>query len=102
MRQNNRETEAANECAAPVEGGLANDGVAWMPLGRKPRPNHQRTLSILRAMTPQQKLAQVFKLNERVLTLMRAGLKRRFPDLDEAALEKAYLKKRERCHNRNY
>lgn len=69
---------------------------------RKPRPNHQRTLQILRAMTPQQKLARVFKLNERALELMRIGLRRRFPDLDDAAFEKVYLQTRERCHNRNY
>ena len=69
---------------------------------RKPRPNHQRTLQILRAMTPQQKLEQVFKLNERTLKLFRIGLRRRFPDLDDAAFEKVYLQMRERCHNRNY
>jgi hypothetical protein len=69
---------------------------------RKPRPNHQRTLQILRAMTPHEKLAQVFKLNERTLELMRIGLHRRFPDLDEAAFQQVYLQMRERCHNRNY
>ncbi|MDB5390484.1 MAG: hypothetical protein JWM11_6130 [Planctomycetaceae bacterium] len=69
---------------------------------RKPRPNHQRTLQILRQMTPQQKLAQVFKLNERTLKLMRIGLRRRYPDLDDAAFEKVYLQMRARCHNRNY
>lgn len=69
---------------------------------RKPRPNHQRTLQILRAMSPQEKLAQVFKLNERTLNLMRIGLRRRFPDLDDEAFEKLYLQMRERCHNRNY
>lgn len=69
---------------------------------KKLRPNHQRTLQILRAMTAQEKLAQVFKLNERTLKLMRIGLRRRFPDLDDAAFEKVYLRMRERCHNRNY
>ncbi|MEX1231131.1 MAG: hypothetical protein WEB58_12875 [Planctomycetaceae bacterium] len=69
---------------------------------RKSRPNHQRTLQILRGMTPQQKLAQVFKLNERTLKLFRIGLRGRFPDLDDAAFEKVYLQMRERCHNRNY
>ncbi|MSR58655.1 MAG: DUF433 domain-containing protein [Planctomycetaceae bacterium] len=69
---------------------------------RKPRPNHQRTLQIFRAMTPRQKLAQVFKLNERTLKLFRVGLHRRFPELDAAAFEQVYLQMRERCHNRNY
>lgn len=69
---------------------------------KKPRPNHQRTLRILRAMTPAEKLAQVFKLNERTLKLFRIGLRRRFPNLDDAAFEKVYLQMRTRCHNRNY
>ena len=69
---------------------------------RKPRPNHQRTLQILRSMTPSQKLAEVFKLNERTIRLFRIGLRRRFPDLDDAAFEKLYLQLRARCHNRNY
>jgi hypothetical protein len=53
-------------------------------------------------MTPGQKLAQVFKLNERTLKLMRIGLHRRFPNLDDAAFEKVYMQMRARCHNRNY
>ncbi|MEX0792235.1 MAG: hypothetical protein WD045_03825 [Pirellulaceae bacterium] len=68
----------------------------------KPHPHHQRTLQILRQMTPEQKLAQVFKLNERVLNLMRAGLRHRYPDLTEAELHQRYLELRARCHNRNY
>ncbi len=71
-------------------------------LGGKPRPNHQRRLQILRFLTPQQKLAQVFQLNERALKLFRIGLRRRFPNLDDAAFEKLYLQMRQRCHNRNY
>ncbi|WLD11385.1 hypothetical protein [Planctellipticum variicoloris] len=81
------------------EADVPSDGT--LP-ARKMRPNHQRTLRILRTLTPQQKLAEVFKLNERTLQLMRIGLRRRFPDLDDAAFEKVYLQMRERCHNRNY
>jgi len=80
---------------------ITDEAPAAQP-GLKPRPNHQRTLQILRSLTPQQKLAQVFKLNERTLQLMRIGLRRRFPDLDDAAFEKIYLQMRARCHNRNY
>jgi hypothetical protein len=69
---------------------------------RKERPNHQVELKILRSMTPQQKLAQVFKLNERTRMLFRIGLRRRFPDLDDVEFEKVYLQMRMRCHNRNY
>ncbi|WP_139228381.1 hypothetical protein [Planctomicrobium piriforme] len=59
-------------------------------------------MEILRSLTPQQKLAQIFKLNERTLNLMKIGLRRRFPNLDEAALHQVYLQMRARCHNRNY
>jgi hypothetical protein len=75
---------------------------AEMAFAKKPRPNHQRTLRILRAMTPRQKLDQVLMLNERTLQLFRIGLRRRFPDLDDAAFEKVYLRMRTRCHNRTY
>ena len=69
---------------------------------KKPRPNHQRTRQILRAMSPRQRLEQVFQLNERTLKLFRIGLRRRFPDLDEVEFQKVYLQMRARCHNRNY
>ena len=68
----------------------------------KPRPNHQLTLRILRGMSSQEKLSQVFKLNDRTRELMRIGLRRRFPNLDDADLERVYLQMRARCHNRNY
>ncbi len=70
--------------------------------GKKPRPNHQRTLQILRKMSPRQRLEQVFQLNERALKLFRIGLRRRFPDLDDVEFQKVYLQMRARCHNRNY
>ena len=80
---------------------LIADGSGTCP-SRKPRPNHQRTLRILRSMSPQQKMAQVFKLNDRTLKLFRVGLRRRFPELNDAEFEKVYLQMRERCHNRIY
>ena len=85
-----------------VADAISADSAASPEPAKKPRPNHQLTLQILRAMSPQEKLAQVFKLNERTLELMRIGLRRRFPDLDEAAFQQVYLQMRERCHNRNY
>jgi hypothetical protein len=69
---------------------------------RQPRPNHQVVLRAYRAMTPEQKLQEVFKLNELGLELMRAGLRARHPDLDEAALQRAYLRMRARCHSKSY
>ena len=69
---------------------------------RKPDPNHQRRLQVLRTLTPQQKLDQVFQLNERTLKLFRIGLRKRFPDLSEEEFKTLYLQMRARCHNRNY
>jgi hypothetical protein len=69
---------------------------------KKPQPNHQRMLKVLRSMTPEQKLQEVFKLNERTRHLFRVGLRHRFPDLDEAQFEKLYVRMMIRCHNRNY
>ena len=71
-------------------------------MDRKPDPNHQRRLQVLRTLTPQQKLDQVFQLNERTLKLFRIGLHKRFPDLSEEEFETLYLQMRARCHNRNY
>lgn len=68
----------------------------------KSRPNHQRTMQALRSLTPEQKLRQVFQLNERMLALFRLGLRQRFPELDDRALEVVYLQLRRRCHSRNY
>jgi uncharacterized protein (DUF433 family) len=93
----------SEDISAALDYAAATSNGADHPVAmRKPRPNHQRTLRILRAMSPQQKLAQVFKLNERTLKLFRIGLRRRFPDLDETEFEKVYLQMRARCHNRNY
>ena len=51
-------------------------------------------------MTPQQRLAQAFMLTERTRELFRAGLRRRFPDLDDVAFQKLYVRMMQRCHER--
>jgi Rv0078B-related antitoxin len=68
----------------------------------KPRPNHRRYLEILRGMTAEQKLQIVFDLTETVDSLFREGLRRRFPDATEEELHRIYLKRLEKCYNRNY
>jgi uncharacterized protein (DUF433 family) len=97
-----REDLAAAESYPSSQSSASPTGQDVVENLTKPRPTHQRTLQILRGMSPREKLAQVFKLNERTLKLMRIGLRRRFPDLDDAAFEKVYLQMRARCHNRNY
>jgi hypothetical protein len=68
----------------------------------KPRPNHQAYLQILRAMTPEQKLAKVFELSELANSLFREGLRVRFPDATPEQLHQIYLERLSKCHNRNY
>jgi hypothetical protein len=68
----------------------------------KPRPNHRRYLEILRGMTVEQKLQQVFELSETVNSLFRMGLRKRFPDATEEELHRIYLERLEQCHNSNY
>jgi hypothetical protein len=66
----------------------------------KPRPNHQLYLEALRRLTPEQRLLKAFELTEMSRELFRAGLRQRFPAADEAELQRIYLKRLERCHNR--
>lgn len=66
----------------------------------KPRPNHQLYLEALRRMTPEQRLLKVFELTELSRELFRAGLRQRFPEASEAELQRIYLERLEKCHNR--
>lgn len=66
----------------------------------KTRPNHQLYLEALRRLTPEQRLLKAFELTELSRELFRAGLRQRFPGADEAELQRIYLKRLERCHNR--
>jgi len=66
----------------------------------KPRPNHQLYLEALRRLTPEQRLLKAFELTELSRGLFRAGLRRRFPEATEEELERTYLERLEKCHNR--
>jgi hypothetical protein len=68
----------------------------------KPRPNHQRYLQILRAMTPEQRLLKAFELSEFVKALFKEGLRKRFPDATPAEFHEIFLARLAKCHNRNY
>ena len=68
----------------------------------KPRPNHKLYLDILRKMTPEQRLLKAIELSELAKQAARDGLRRRFPDLNEAEFHQLFLKQLEKCHNRNY
>jgi Rv0078B-related antitoxin len=66
----------------------------------KPRPNHQLYLDALRRLTPEQRLLKAFELTELSRELFRAGLRQRFPEASEAELQRIYLERLEKCHNR--
>jgi len=66
----------------------------------KPRPNHRLYLEALRRLTPEQRLLKAFELTELSRELFRAGLRQRFPAAGEAELQRIYLERLERCHNR--
>ena len=53
-------------------------------------------------MTPEQRLLKAFELSEFSRQLFIHGLRRRFPDLDEAAFRRLVLERLAKCHNRNY
>jgi len=65
----------------------------------KPRPNHERYLEILRAMTPGQRLLKSWELTETTRKLFRAGLRHRFPHLSEEELQERYVQGLQRCRN---
>ena len=71
-------------------------------MDRKPRPNHAVYLRVLRRMTPEQRLRKAFELTATTRALLALGLRRRFPELDAAALTRLLRQRLDRCHNRNY
>ncbi len=68
----------------------------------KPRPNHLAYLAALRRMTPEQRLLKAFELSQFSKQLFLDGLRERFPHLPEAELQQLFLRRLEKCHNRNY
>ena len=68
----------------------------------KKRPNQRIYIQALRRMTPEKRLLKAFELSQFSKGLFLEGLHRRFPDLSEEAIRKIYLKRVDKCHNRNY
>jgi hypothetical protein len=68
----------------------------------KPRPNHEQYIRTLRGMTPAQRARKFFELSEQSKRLFIQGLRKRFPDLDEAEFHTLLLDRLAKCHNRNY
>jgi hypothetical protein len=53
-------------------------------------------------MTPAQRLQKAFEMSAFAKQLFIAGLKRRFPELNDEEFHALLLKRLEKCHNRNY
>jgi hypothetical protein len=53
-------------------------------------------------MTPGQRLQTAFELSELSRSLFLEGLRKRFPDATKEELHQIFLKRLEKCHNRNY
>ena len=68
----------------------------------KPRPNHGLYISVLRGMSPEQRLRKVFELSEFTKSLFLHGLRRRYPHLSDEEIRSIYLQRVAKCHNRNY
>src|SRR5262245_52647318 len=72
------------------------------PVDSKLRPNHAVYLRVLRAMTPEQRLRKAFELTVSARALFAVGLRRRFPEMDDAAFARLLRERLDGCHNRNY
>ena len=68
----------------------------------KPNPNREVFLKIMRSMTPEQKLIQMFNLNELTQNLKLTGLRMQHPELNDQQINELYIKLRTRCYNKNY
>ena len=68
----------------------------------KERPNHSLYIRALRRMSSEARLMKAFELTAFSKQLFLYGLRRRFPDLTEAELQKAYLERLMKFNNRNY
>jgi hypothetical protein len=66
----------------------------------KGRPNHGVYLAALRRLTPEARLLKAFELTEMSRALFRDGLRQRFPEAADAEIERIYLERLQKCHNR--
>ena len=59
-------------------------------------------ISILRKMTPIEKLKKAFELSDFTKKLFYQGLKMRHPELNDRELKELFLKELKKCSNSNY
>ncbi len=68
----------------------------------KPQPNRRRYLEVLRKMTPEQRLMKAMELSQLTKESLKTGLRLRFPDLPEDELHTLFLRRLNKCYNKNY
>ncbi|MGB4442508.1 MAG: hypothetical protein WBJ62_09850 [Coriobacteriia bacterium] len=68
-----------------------------MSIELKTQPNRARYVDVLKAMTSEQRLAKAIELSEMTHEALRVGLRRRFPEADEAELKALYTERLEQC-----
>jgi hypothetical protein len=68
----------------------------------KPNPNRHIREEIWRNMSIESRIKEVCRLSDSVWELHRHGLKLRFPELDDKALDKLLMERKIACHNINY
>lgn len=71
-------------------------------MSAKPRPNHRLYISVLREMTPENRLLKALELSSFSRQLFCHGLRKRNPDLSEEAFDRLLRNRLDKCHNRNY
>lgn len=77
-------------------------GISIRTVDPKPRPNHARTIGILRGMSADARLREALRLGESSRQLFEAGLHKARPGLSDADLHRLLLERLDKCHNRNY
>ena len=64
--------------------------------------DHAAYIRSLKGLTPEQRLDIAFELTEFSRELFRQGLRDRFPEKTEEAIDCIFLECIDRCHNKNY
>lgn len=64
-------------------------------------PNHKLHLTLVRQMTPAQRITRALDCADLARRLVWLGLEQRHPEADEADLTRRFLSLREQCRNKN-
>lgn len=71
-------------------------------MNTKKQTSNKVYIQLLRQMSPEKRLMRAFELSEFTRDFFYHGLRKRFPDLSEENLKELFLKRIDKCHNRNY